>query len=69
MSADSLELSMLQRPVWDTERRSGETRNPDSPSFSLPPPSQRQKDYGTQGCDTAFEALTLSHGDEYQGWD
>ena len=25
----------MQRPVWDTERRYGETRNPDSPRFSL----------------------------------
>ena len=66
MSADSLHLSMLQRPVWDTERRSGETRNPDSPRFSLPLRTQRQKDYGTQGCNTAFEALTSSHRDGYR---
>jgi len=44
MSADNLDLSRLQRPVWDTERRYGETRNPDSPRFSLPPPTQQQKD-------------------------
>ena len=35
MSADNLDLSRVQRPVWDTERRYGETRNPDSPCFSL----------------------------------
>ena len=35
MSADNLDLSRLQRPVWDKERRYGETRNPDSPRFSL----------------------------------
>ena len=35
MSAHTLDLSRLQRPVCDTERRYGETRNPDSPRFSL----------------------------------
>ena len=35
MSADNLDLSKLQRPQWDTERRYGGTRNPDSPCFSL----------------------------------
>jgi len=35
MSTDNLDLSRLQRPVWDTERTYGETRNPDSPRFSL----------------------------------
>jgi len=35
MSAHTLDLSKLQRPVWDTERRYGETRNPDSLRFSL----------------------------------
>jgi len=35
LSADNLDLSVLQCPVWDMERRYGETRNPDSPCFSL----------------------------------
>ena len=35
MSADNLDLSRVQRPAWDTERRYGETRNPNSPRFSL----------------------------------
>ena len=35
MSADNLDLSRVQRPVWDMERRYGETRNPDSMRFSL----------------------------------
>ena len=35
MGAHTLDLSRLQRPVWDTERRYGETRNTDSPRFSL----------------------------------
>ena len=35
MSADNLGLSRVQRPVWDTERRYWETRNPDSPRVSL----------------------------------
>jgi len=35
MSADNLDLSRVQRPVWDTGRSYGETRNPDSPRFSL----------------------------------
>jgi len=35
ISADNLDLSRVQRPVWDTERRYGETHNPDSPRFSL----------------------------------
>ena len=35
MSADNLDLSRVQRPVWDTERRYRETRNPDCPRFSL----------------------------------
>ena len=35
MSADNLDLSRVQRPVWDTGRRYGETRNPDSPRSSL----------------------------------
>ena len=37
MSPDNQDLSRVQRPVWDTERRYGETRNhdPDSPHFSL----------------------------------
>ena len=35
MSADNLDLSRVQRPVWDTGRRYGETCNPDSPRFSL----------------------------------
>jgi len=43
MSADNLDLSRMQHSVWDTERRYGETRNPDSPRFSLPPPTQLQR--------------------------
>jgi len=35
VSAENLDLSRLQRPVWDTERRYGETCNLDSPRFSL----------------------------------
>jgi len=35
MSAHTLDLSRLQRPVWDTERRYGEICNPNSPRFSL----------------------------------
>jgi len=37
MSANNLELpvSRVQRPVCDTGRRYGETRNPDSPRSSL----------------------------------
>ena len=35
MSAHNLDLSRLQRPVWDTERRYGEIHNPDFPRFSL----------------------------------
>jgi len=35
MSADNLDLSRVQHSVWDTGRRYGETRNPDSPGFSL----------------------------------
>jgi len=35
MSAHILDLSRLQRPVWNTERRYGETRNSNSPRFSV----------------------------------
>jgi len=35
MSANNLDLFRVQRPVWDTGRRYGETRNSDSPRFSL----------------------------------
>jgi len=35
MSAHTLDLSTLQRSVWDMERRYGETCNPDTPRFSL----------------------------------
>jgi len=34
MSADNLDLSRVDRPAWDMERRYGETRNLDSPLFS-----------------------------------
>ena len=44
MSADNLDLSRVQHSVWDTGRRYGETRNPDSPRFSLPPPTQTTKE-------------------------
>ena len=30
--------------MWDTGRRYGEIRNPDSPRFSLPPPTQLQRE-------------------------